>query len=61
MVEELARRRYWARSMIGWRRFGQALPNDAHHALARLEAKGQRQILLTQNVDGCTRRPGAGR
>jgi NAD-dependent SIR2 family protein deacetylase len=51
MAEELTRRRYWARSMIGWRRFGQALPNDAHHALARLEAKGQCQILLTQNVD----------
>jgi NAD-dependent SIR2 family protein deacetylase len=51
MAHELTRRRYWARSMIGWRRFGQALPNDAHRALARLEAKGQCQILLTQNVD----------
>ncbi|WP_368681199.1 Sir2 family NAD-dependent protein deacetylase, partial [Acinetobacter baumannii] len=37
--------------MIGWRRFGQALPNDAHHALARLEASGRSQMLLTQNVD----------
>jgi NAD-dependent SIR2 family protein deacetylase len=44
MAQELTRRRYWARSMIGWRRFGQALPNDAHHVLARLEAKGQCQI-----------------
>ena len=26
----------------GWRRFGQAQPNDAHHALARLEAKRSR-------------------
>jgi NAD-dependent SIR2 family protein deacetylase len=51
MAEESTRRRYWARSMIGWRRFGQALPNDAHDALARLEAKGQCQLLLTQNVD----------
>jgi NAD-dependent SIR2 family protein deacetylase len=41
VAEETARRRYWARSMIGWRRFGQALPNDAHRALARLESKGQ--------------------
>src|SRR5260370_15930199 len=39
MAEELTRRRYWARSMIGWRRVGQALPNDAHHPLARLEAQ----------------------
>jgi hypothetical protein len=27
---KLTRRRYWARSLIGWRRFGQAEPNDAH-------------------------------
>jgi NAD-dependent SIR2 family protein deacetylase len=32
MVDELTRRRYWARSMIGWRHFGQAVPNDAHRA-----------------------------
>jgi NAD-dependent SIR2 family protein deacetylase len=51
MAEELTRRRYWARSMIGWRRFGQALPNDAHHALARLEAQNRCRVLLTQNVD----------
>jgi NAD-dependent SIR2 family protein deacetylase len=51
MAEELTRRRYWARSMIGWRRFGQALPNDAHHALARLEAQDRCRLLLTQNVD----------
>ncbi|HVX67506.1 MAG TPA: NAD-dependent protein deacetylase [Bryobacteraceae bacterium] len=51
MGDERTRQRYWARSLIGWRRFGQALPNDAHHALARLEAKGQCGLLLTQNVD----------
>src|SRR5215813_2130106 len=51
MADELTRRRYWARSMIGWQRFQQAQPNDAHTALARLEAKGQCQLLLTQNVD----------
>jgi NAD-dependent SIR2 family protein deacetylase len=51
VADDATRRRYWARSMIGWRRFGTALPNDAHHALARLEANGQSQMLLTQNVD----------
>ena len=51
MADETTRRRYWARSMIGWRRFGQALPNDAHHALARLEAQDRCRLLLTQNVD----------
>ncbi|MBR0344112.1 MAG: NAD-dependent deacetylase, partial [Rudaea sp.] len=30
------RARYWARSLIGWRRFGHARPNAAHEALARL-------------------------
>nr|WP_284268462.1 NAD-dependent protein deacetylase [Bradyrhizobium iriomotense] len=51
MSDARTRQRYWARSLIGWRRFGQAEPNDAHHALARLEANGQCEMLLTQNVD----------
>jgi NAD-dependent SIR2 family protein deacetylase len=51
MAEEATRQRYWARSLIGWRRFGQALPNDAHRALARLEAMGRSEVILTQNVD----------
>jgi NAD-dependent SIR2 family protein deacetylase len=51
MGEDATRRRYWARSLIGWRRFGRALPNDAHRALARLEAMGRSEVVLTQNVD----------
>jgi NAD-dependent SIR2 family protein deacetylase len=51
MAQEATRRRYWARSLIGWRRIGGAQPNDAHRALARLEAIGKSEILLTQNVD----------
>lgn len=46
------RQRYWARSLVGWRRFGRARPNDTHHALARLEQLGHARVLLTQNVDG---------
>jgi NAD-dependent SIR2 family protein deacetylase len=52
MDEPLARARYWARSMIGWRRFGSARPNAAHEALARFEHQGGMSLLLTQNVDG---------
>ncbi len=52
MGEEATRRRYWARSLVGWRYFGQARPNATHHALAALEARGQVALLLTQNVDG---------
>jgi NAD-dependent SIR2 family protein deacetylase len=51
MGEEKTRRRYWARSLIGWRLMRQAEPNDAHRALARLEAAGRTELLLTQNVD----------
>ena len=46
-----ARRRYWARSLVGWRRIAAAEPNPAHRALARLEAAGRMRCLVTQNVD----------
>lgn len=36
---------------MGWPRFGLARPNATHHALAALEARGQLELLLTQNVD----------
>jgi len=52
MGEPAVRARYWARSLIGWRRFGHARPNDAHHALARLERQERVEMLVTQNVDG---------
>ena len=45
------RRRYWARSMVGWRSFARATPNPTHQALAWLEAQGQIDAILTQNVD----------
>jgi NAD-dependent SIR2 family protein deacetylase len=61
MRDEATRRRYWARSLIGWRRFGRALPNDAHRALARLEATGRSEIVLTQNVDRLHQAAGASR
>jgi NAD-dependent SIR2 family protein deacetylase len=51
MTEPQVRHRYWARSFIGWRWFGTARPNGAHDALARLEARGRIEKLVTQNVD----------
>ena len=45
------RRFYWARSFRGWPRFLEARPNGAHRALARLEAGGRVERLITQNVD----------
>ncbi|WP_346016998.1 NAD-dependent protein deacetylase [Pseudenhygromyxa sp. WMMC2535] len=46
-----ARRRYWARAMIGWPKFCAARPNAGHAALAALEAEGFISGLITQNVD----------
>lgn len=46
-----SRKRYWARSYLGWRRFSRARPNAAHRALADLEATGKVDTLITQNVD----------
>jgi len=59
--EEETRRRYWARSLIGWRRFRGARPNGTHRALARLEAIGKSELLLTQNVDRLHQAAGASR
>ncbi len=46
------RRRYWARSYVGWSRFQAAGPNDAHRAVAALQHGGQVEEVITQNVDG---------
>ena len=53
------RQRYWARSLVGWRYFGSAVPNAAHAGLARLEAEGRIDLLVTQNVDGLHQRAGS--
>jgi NAD-dependent protein deacetylase/lipoamidase sirtuin 4 len=47
-----ARRRYWARSVVGWPRFAAARPNPGHEALAALEGGGVLAGVITQNVDG---------
>lgn len=52
LAHEHARKRYWARSLVGWRRLRAARPNDSHRALAALETDGRVELLVTQNVDG---------
>lgn len=47
-----ARRRYWARSHLGWRTFGRARPNAGHRAVAAFARHGLLSGLITQNVDG---------
>ncbi|MET7474964.1 NAD-dependent protein deacetylase [Streptomyces sp. NPDC005648] len=47
-----ARRRYWARSHLGWRTFGRARPNAGHRAVAAFERHGLLSGVISQNVDG---------
>lgn len=52
------RKRYWARSAVGWPPVERAQPNDAHYALAELEQRGYIAGLITQNVDRLHQRAG---
>ena len=59
------RRRYWARSFVGWGRMGHARPNAGHRALALLGERAQlaedaRLLgIVTQNVDGLHEQAGS--
>lgn len=54
------RRRYWARSHLGWPSIASARPNPAHHAVARLGAADRLTGVVTQNVDGLHTAAGSG-
>ena len=56
---DAARRRYWSRSLVGWRCIAAAEPNAAHRALANLEEGQRLTCLVTQNVDGLHRKAGS--
>ncbi|KJS53061.1 hypothetical protein VM98_27595 [Streptomyces rubellomurinus subsp. indigoferus] len=49
---EAARRRYWARSHVGWRTIAGAEPNAGHRAVEQLRRSGHVAAVITQNVDG---------
>jgi NAD-dependent SIR2 family protein deacetylase len=59
--DDAARRRYWARSSVGWPVTARARPNAAHAAVARLERRGVVAGVLTQNVDGLHQQAGSRR
>ncbi|EHY59675.1 hypothetical protein HRR83_001049 [Exophiala dermatitidis] len=46
-----ARKRYWARSFLGWRGLHRASPNAAHYAVRDLGRLGLVDTVITQNVD----------
>ncbi|KAL4915600.1 DHS-like NAD/FAD-binding domain-containing protein [Aspergillus aurantiobrunneus] len=46
-----SRKRYWARSFVGWPGLLKAKPNSTHWAVKELGAKGYVSSVITQNVD----------
>ncbi|MGV8885164.1 MAG: Sir2 family NAD-dependent protein deacetylase [Microbacteriaceae bacterium] len=61
LSDENYRKRYWAGSHVGWKRFASARPNAGHVALAGLESSGLVNGIVTQNVDGLHLRAGSQR
>ena len=57
--DPVARRRYWARSHLGWQVIARASPNDGHRAVAGLQRAGLLDGIVTQNVDGLHQAGGA--
>jgi len=57
--DPVARRRYWARSHLGWQVIERARPNAGHRAVADLQHAGLLAGVVTQNVDGLHQAGGA--
>ena len=51
VMSEDKRKRYWARSLVGYRYFDSRKPNSAHYDLAALQQAGFVGGIITQNVD----------
>lgn len=58
-ASDLSRRRYWARSTVGWMPFAAARPSLAHRHLAALGGLLDIAAVITQNVDGLHQRAGS--
>ncbi|KAL8389217.1 hypothetical protein RB599_011015 [Gaeumannomyces hyphopodioides] len=58
LASHAARRRYWARSFIGWTTLQKAKPNAAHYAIRDLVDLGVVSSIITQNVDSLHWTPG---
>jgi NAD-dependent SIR2 family protein deacetylase len=54
-----ARKRYWARSYVGWSVISNAKPNGSHFALAQAESLGRIAHIVTQNVDSLHQQAGS--
>jgi len=58
VTDPAQRRRYWARSMLGWQAFSAARPNAGHAALVGMPGLVG---IVTQNVDGLHQGAGSSR
>ena len=59
MRSDAIRKRYWARSMVGYHRMQAAQPNSGHVALAAAQRNGRIHHIVTQNVDALHEKAGA--
>lgn len=59
MGNEQSRKRYWARSYVGWSVIALAKPNQSHFALAQAESLGRLSHIITQNVDSLHEKAGS--
>jgi len=51
VTSEHHRKRYWARSLSGWKTFALSRPNQGHFAIAQLQQMNIVSSVVTQNVD----------
>lgn len=58
LASEAVRRRYWARSCVGWPVVQEAVPTGGHRAIAELQRRGLLAGIVTQNVDGLHQKAG---
>jgi NAD-dependent SIR2 family protein deacetylase len=58
--DPFGRRRYWARSHLGWEYISNVKPNAGHTAVAALQNHGIVTGVITQNVDGLHQAAGSG-
>ncbi len=55
------RRAHWQQKMEDAEAWGSVAPNEVHSAVARLEAAGKVEMVVTQNIDGLHAAAGTGR
>ncbi|XP_065221248.1 NAD-dependent protein deacylase Sirt4-like [Planococcus citri] len=56
---DAGRRRYWARSYVGWSSYSKISPNSVHRALKKLEDDDFISTIITQNVDNLHKKCGS--